>query len=167
MTGNDHTAIVAPVSDGLQAPRDDDGGIILERILPYLTNRLAHHMNLRLAQDLRPYGLSISNWRVLAVLAVNEKATVNELSAYAMVVQPTMSRLIDRMVAEGLLDRRYGENDGRVRTISLTPLGWEKYRSVQETVLSHTRTILSGLDENDRTEFFRLLQKMTDNILQP
>ena len=88
--------------------------IVLERILPYLMNCLTFRLNQLLNQDLRKLGLTISNWRILAVLDVNETASINELVEYAMIEQSTVSRLISRMEEDGLVRRDRIDEDGRV-----------------------------------------------------
>ena len=62
-------------------------------------DRLTFRLNQLLKQDLKQFGLSIVEWRVLAGLAVNEHATINEIARYAKVEQPTSSRLLLRMTA--------------------------------------------------------------------
>ncbi|MEZ5810560.1 MAG: MarR family transcriptional regulator [Rhizobiaceae bacterium] len=140
------------------------GGIVLERILPYLANRLTFRMNQLLSKDLHKHGLTISNWRVMAVLADNETASVNDLADYAMIVQPTLSRLITKMEAEGLLRRDRVESDGRVRSISLTPKGWEKFETVRALVLSHTERATRGLTDRQKLEFERTIVAMRKNL---
>lgn len=139
-------------------------GLVLERILPYLANRLTFRMNQLLSKDLHKQGLSISNWRVMAVLAFNERASVNELAEYAMIVQSTLSRLIMRMEAQGLLHRDRVETDGRVRSISLTPKGWKKYETVRTLTLAHSERATRGLTDSQKLEFEQVIAIMRKNL---
>lgn len=156
-----------PVDDGLQPAESDGSGIILERILPYLTNRLAHGLNQLLKEDLRQHGLSISNWRILAVLDARDRATVNELSDFAMVEQSTTSHMIDRMQADGWVIRQNAPGDGRVRSVTLTEAGKRKYEEIRHIPAAHTRRALHGISAEERDAFERLLKQMTANLKRP
>lgn len=139
-------------------------GVVLERILPYLANRLTFRMNQLLNKDLRKHGLTISNWRVLAVLDFNEKASVNELAAYAMIEQSTLSRLIMRMEADGLVRRERVDGDGRVRSISMTADGLRKYETVRALTLAHAERATTGLTEEEKRQFERIISTMRSNL---
>ncbi|WP_099867629.1 MarR family winged helix-turn-helix transcriptional regulator [Pararhizobium haloflavum] len=139
-------------------------GVVLERILPYLANRLTFRMNQLLNKDLRRHGLTIANWRVLAVLDFNEKASVNELANYAMIEQSTLSRLIMRMEADGLLRRERVDADGRVRSISMTPAGRRKYETVRALTLAHAERATIGLSAEEKAVFERVISVMRANL---
>lgn len=148
---------------------NDDGGpqpqgLVLDRIIPYLANRLTFRLNQLLSKDLRKYGLTIANWRILAVLEYNEKATVNELADYAMIEQSTLSRLIARMEADGLLRRDRVEADGRARSISLTAEGRERYETVRDLALAHVERATRGLSGDDQHVMERIIATMRSNL---
>ncbi|MDF1749030.1 MAG: MarR family transcriptional regulator [Alphaproteobacteria bacterium] len=138
--------------------------IVLERILPYLMNCLTFRLNQLLNQDLRKHGLTISNWRILAVLDVNETASINELVEYAMIEQSTVSRLIMRMEEDGLVRRDRIDEDGRVRSISMTEEGRAKYAIVEQITLSHSERALIGLSGSEKAILEGLISKMRHNI---
>lgn len=139
-------------------------GIVLESILPYLMNCLTFRMNQLLNQDLRNLGLTISNWRLLAVLDYNESASINELVSYAMIEQSTVSRLITRMEEDGLVRRDRVDKDGRVRSISMTAKGREIYDKVQSITLAHAERALINLTEEEKTVLERLISTMRANL---
>jgi len=153
--------------DSLLPAIGSDTGIVLDRILPYLMSRLTFSMNQMLKSDLRRYKLTISSWRVLAVLASRTEVTVNELAEYAMIEQSTTSHLVDRMEEDGLLVRKRGEGDGRVRSVSLTPFGQEKYETVRHTVLAHTTRVLKDVTPEERQLLENTLAKMRKNLELP
>ena len=152
--------------DGEKAPltRMESAQVLLESIIPYQINRLTFRMNQLLNKDLRAHGLSISNWRVLAVLDHNSEATVNELAAYAMIEQSTLSRMLRRMELDGLLQSHVGANDGRVRSISLTEAGKRKYDEVRAVTLAHTARIVHGLTAQERSVLRRQVSMMLRNV---
>ncbi len=155
------------IDDSLQPAESSGSGIILERILPYLTNRLAHGLNQLLKEDLRKHGLSISNWRILAVLDARDRATVNELSDFAMVEQSTTSHMIDRMEADGWVIRQNAPGDARVRSVTMTEAGKRKFEEIRHIPAAHTRRALHGISAEERDTFERLLKQMTENLKRP
>jgi len=172
--GQDVTSKTKPSLKGISSEDDSllpaigsDGGIVLNRILPYLMSRVSFSLNQMLKSDLKEFGLTISNWRVLAVLAAESEVTVNELAEYAMIEQSTASHLIDRMEEDGLLIRKRGPKDGRVRSISLTKVGQEKYETVRHTVLAHTQRVLRDVTPEERQTLESVLTKMRNNLDLP
>lgn len=140
--------------------------LLLDSIIPYQINRLSHRMNRLLDQDLRQHGLSISSWRVMAVLDFNAKATVNELSRYAMIEQSTLSRMLQRMEANDLIRPQRDKRDGRLRAFSLTPFGRQKYEDVRDVTLKHVGCIIEGFSNEERSVLMDFIGRMQKNVEQ-
>ncbi|MGC9419272.1 MAG: MarR family winged helix-turn-helix transcriptional regulator [Rhodovulum sp.] len=68
-------------------------------------------------------GLTAVQIRVLQIVAETGTSTPKALSARMGVSQPTMTTLIDRLVAKGLVERRRSETDRRQMNIFITPAG--------------------------------------------
>ena len=162
--GVEPMADTAEKMDVAAMPEQPKSGIVLESILPYLMNCLTFRMNQLLNQDLRKLGLTISNWRLLAVLDYNESASINELVSYAMIEQSTVSRLITRMEEEGLVRRDRIDQDGRVRSISMTDKGREIYTQVQSITMAHAERALLNLSEEEKSALERLISVMRANL---
>jgi DNA-binding MarR family transcriptional regulator len=78
----------------------------------------------QLAQQLRPLGLTPSQAEVLRVLADHAPITLNGLGSLLVCESGSSpSRLVDRVVAQGLVNRRPGTTDGREVELTLTPEG--------------------------------------------
>ena len=78
----------------------------------------------QLAQQLRPLGLTPSQAEVLRVLADHAPLTLNGLGSLLVCESGSSpSRLVDRVVAQGLVNRRPGASDGREVELTLTPEG--------------------------------------------
>jgi len=84
-----------------------------------------------LAQQLRPLGLTPSQAEVLRVLADHAPLSLNGLGSLLVCESGSSpSRLVDRIVARGLVDRRPGATDGRAVELTLTPEGARLSREV-------------------------------------
>jgi DNA-binding MarR family transcriptional regulator len=78
----------------------------------------------QLAQQLRPLGLTPSQAEVLRVLADHAPLTLSGLGSLLVCESGSSpSRLVDRVVAQGLVNRRPGTADGREVELTLTPEG--------------------------------------------
>jgi DNA-binding MarR family transcriptional regulator len=85
----------------------------------------------QLAQQLRPLGLTPSQAEVLRVLADHAPLTLSGLGSLLVCESGSSpSRLVDRVVAQGLVNRRPGTNDGREIELTLTPEGERLSREV-------------------------------------
>jgi DNA-binding MarR family transcriptional regulator len=75
------------------------------------------------AAELRRRGASLPVWRVLAALLARPGETVTGLAEACLLKQPTMTKLLDRMVRDGLVTRAQDARDRRVIRVALTPRG--------------------------------------------
>lgn len=138
--------------------------LLLNSILPYQINRLSYQMNRLLDQELRLHGLSISDWRIMAVLDYNASITVNDLAFYAMIEQSTLSRILKRMEAEGLLVKRQSAQDKRVRAIELTEAGRARYDTVRTVAMTHVGHVVSDLSQDERAQLSNFVARMQDSL---
>jgi len=92
--------------------------------LRYLVLAAQREGNRALAAGLRPLGLSPSQAEVLHVLAEHKVLTLSGLGALLICESGTNpSRLVDRLVTQGLVERTRSETDGREVLLQLTPDG--------------------------------------------
>jgi DNA-binding MarR family transcriptional regulator len=71
----------------------------------------------------RRHGLSVSEWRVLATLAGSEPMSIGRLAQVAVLKQPTVTRMLDRMEAKNQVDRVAHDGDRRVTLVRITAAG--------------------------------------------
>ncbi len=148
-------------------PRSQSGNeeLVLDSIIPYQINRLSHRMNKLLDQELRLEGLSITYWRVMAVLVFNKSISINDLADYAMIEQSTLSRKLRRMDEKGLIEIKSAKTDGRVRHINLTPYGRKKYNAVRKITLKHVDRIVDGFSKKEQAQIMKYIKQMEKNTM--
>lgn len=139
-------------------------GVALDDFLPYLLNRIANRLNSDLAEELRGVGMTLADWRVLAVLKVRDGRSISELSVYTVIEQSTLSRIIDRMVRAGLVVRRPGDRDARRVMIFLTPRGRAAFRKALRIAFRHYEHAVAGLDEAELTRLIATLHRILENV---
>jgi DNA-binding MarR family transcriptional regulator len=72
---------------------------------------------------LEPLGLTYPQYLVLLVLWERDGVPVNQLGERLALDSGTLTPLLKRLAAQGLVERRRGEDDERVVRIHLTPAG--------------------------------------------
>nr|WP_232072609.1 MarR family transcriptional regulator [Paraburkholderia pallida] len=95
----------------------------LQRAVPYLVARAGSRMGNAFSKALKPYGLSLSEWRVCASLGNVPHQRLSELAPQACVDMSVLSRIVDRLTAQGLVSRERSCNDGRAVQLALTEKG--------------------------------------------
>jgi DNA-binding MarR family transcriptional regulator len=96
--------------------------------LAYLLARASHLISGEFHREVEASGLSVQEWRVLATLADRPDCTIGTLAEITLTKQPTLTKLVDRMAADGLVTRRAGQTDRRQALISITPRGLAQAR---------------------------------------
>lgn len=126
------------------------------------TARLMRRDFNRRAQKL---GLTQAQWQALAVLSHNEG--INQAAmAELLEVQPiSLARLIDRLEANGWVERRAHPSDRRAVSLYLTdkvePILTEMGKLVEETQAEALR----GFNEAETAELMQTLGKIKQNLL--
>jgi DNA-binding MarR family transcriptional regulator len=71
-----------------------------------------------------------------------------------------VSQIVGRLEARGLVERAVDADDRRVKLVRITPAGRRAYRRVRGA-FGHARDALGRLDEDERRQLYRMLEKMS------
>jgi DNA-binding MarR family transcriptional regulator len=85
---------------------------------------------------------------------------LGELSQRLMVSNGNITGLVDRLVAQGLLDRQPAPNDRRAQLVKLTAEGRRSFRVMAASHEDWIAEIFAGVSASDRTALMRLLGKV-------
>jgi DNA-binding MarR family transcriptional regulator len=89
----------------------------------YWLARVAGRYRLDMDMVLKPIGMDVPRWRVLAILTEHEPASVTELCDHAVIRLSTMTRIVQRLADGGLVITKPRDTDGRVTEVRLTDAG--------------------------------------------
>ena len=109
-------------------------------------------------------GLSAGQPKILGFLTEHDGCMQKELAALCDIEPATISRLLDKMEAEGLLTRTPAEGCKRALRICLTQLGRERYVSfltIREDVEAKE---LAGFTKTEREQFYEFLLRLYANL---
>jgi len=127
--------------------------------LRYLVLAAQREGNRSLAKYLRPLGLTPSQAEVLRVLADHQPLTLSGLGELLVCETGTNpSRLVDRLVAQGVVDRTISEQDRRSVELSLTAAGKRLARriaSAEERIYRAIDAAAQGRDLDEILTFLR------------
>ena len=133
----------------------------------YLLFHAARGRDLHFERALRRAGLNVARWRALAVIRRMGECTMTELALYSTIDRTTLTRAVDQLAAQGLVDRTVPHRDRRKVCLSLTPAGEALYAKAVPLLLAGNAELLQGCSEVEIRSAARLLQaairRMTDD----
>lgn len=135
-------ATAARASDAANPPAPADR--FIDDYLLYLLARASAVASGEFHAYLRELRIPLPVWRVLAVLDGTDGLTVGELAAACLFKQPTMTKAIDRLEADGFVVRRHGgESDRRRVLVVATEKGRALVASLIADAKAHEARVLS------------------------
>ncbi|AXM03514.1 MarR family transcriptional regulator [Escherichia fergusonii] len=75
---------------------------------------------------LKKVQLDVSRFRVMMITHQYGKASISQISEYAMAKMPTVTKIVGRLRDDGMVTTASSEQDARVTEVMLTPAGKEK-----------------------------------------
>jgi DNA-binding MarR family transcriptional regulator len=154
----------APVAGG---PSPDDprlrAWIAFLQAYAVVTRRLEAELNAE-------RGLSLADYDALVQLAITEdrRLRMSELADRVVLSRSGVSRLVDRLAADGLVARRACPTDARGSWAELTPAGLDRLRDAAPV---HLRGVdahfLSPIAEEDRAGLVRALEAVVRGLQAP
>ena len=110
------------------------------------------------------YGLSSAQWRLLVILVKEDGAGQARLAELLEIEPISVSRLIDRMVEGGWVERRQDANDRRVRMVFATQKARTAFEKVKSLASDLYDTAMDGLSAEERETLFHALRTVCDNL---
>ena len=133
----------------------------LTEFLPFRLSVLSNTISERIsAAYRRDFGLSVPQWRVMAVIGQNPGLTATQLAETTRMDKVAVSRAIAGLIDDGRLERRATLHDGRSSTLYLTRRGEEIYDEVAPLARQFEDELLSQLSASDQKALKRLLDLM-------
>jgi DNA-binding MarR family transcriptional regulator len=106
--------------------------------------------------------ISGSALNMLLLAQLHGELEFSRLAKFAGMKKATASRLIDSMVGEGLLARRYPADDRRTVLLSATPEGHRIWAECAAVYNEREKFWASGLSDAEQATLITLLRKMVD-----
>ena len=132
----------------------------------YRLNRLLGRYASVMESVLRPLSLDQPRWRVLMILGDQGTCSVSRIAELAIMKLSTITRIVQRMHRDGVVDVIPRPTDNRVTEVSLTEKGHTIHVKVKMVASRVFRQAISGLSPTEITLINDLSQTLHDNLAQ-
>ena len=115
-------------------------------------------------QRARQFGTSRAQWAVLIRIERNEGLKQSELADMLDLQPITLTRLLDRLADNGLIERRADPNDRRANRLYLKPAAKPLLDRLAELGTDLMETVLEGLSQASIERTLKELTMVKDNL---
>ena len=135
----------------------------LELFVPYRLSVLTNIVSQSIADTYeREFGLTIPQWRVIAVLARYPDLSAIEVAERTAMDKVAVSRAVQGLLAAKRLVRSYDAGDRRRSRLRLSSAGKSVYTRVAPLALSYEKKLLDALSPTDRKTLDRLMGRLME-----
>ena len=139
----------------------------LEGFLPYRLSVLSNTVSSAIAAAyFANFGLSIPEWRVMAVLAANPGLSAAEVTARTAMDKVAVSRAVATLLAAGRLQRTTAPADRRRTHLALTTAGTRVYAQVVPMALKYERQLVAPLSKSELATLDRVLRVLLGRAVE-
>ncbi|HSI80920.1 MAG TPA: MarR family transcriptional regulator [Solirubrobacterales bacterium] len=114
----------------------------------------------QLGRVLEGEGCSVEQWRTLVLLADGATHSMSEIGESALLPPPSLTRLIDRMVAENLAYRKADPADRRRVLVHISRRGQALHGRLAERIERHRDVILAEASTAQLAQLTALLTEL-------
>jgi len=144
---------------------DTVNAIDLERFLPYRLIRLSHAISRGIAASYQQeFGLSIAEWRVLAVIARFPGSSASELGEHTGMDKVSMHRAVRALQQRQLIASDQSARDRRRQHLRLSHAGLSLHDQIAPRALAFEQQLLAALDSEDQALLHALLDRLQLSI---
>ncbi|WP_371169497.1 MarR family winged helix-turn-helix transcriptional regulator [Aliiroseovarius sp. 2305UL8-7] len=142
----------------------------LDDFLPYQLSVLSSRVSAGFARHYREaYGISVSEWRVVAHLSQADSVSVREIHERVDMDKPKVSRAASRLEASGYVTKAINPQDRRLVELRLTAKGREMIEAL--TPIAHAyeaqlSDLLAGDDAEFRTRVVQLSKALEQDVTE-
>ncbi len=133
--------------------------------LGFLLHDVARFMRKRFEQNARCLGLTRSQWQVLAFIAPNEGIHQAGLADILDIEGITLVRILDKLEARGLIERRQHPTDRRIWLLYLTAAAHPLLARMREIGERTRAEALEGVPDAERALLMQSLSAMRRNLV--
>jgi DNA-binding MarR family transcriptional regulator len=145
------------------APSKDE--FRLEEFLPYQLSVTANRVSRLFAhQYAEGFGLTVPEWRVIAVVGRFEAISPSRVSEWTGMDKVKVSRAAATLVARGLLRQTQDPADGRARVLRMTRKGQRVFEAVVPLAQRLEDELTQGLSRTEWTSFQKTLAKLHAHV---
>lgn len=117
-----------------------------------------------LASRLLSHGFYAGQDQIMIALSQDDGQTPGQLAGRLGVRPPTITKTINRLQAQGFLDKKASDTDARQAHVFLTETGRETIRAIEKSLRKTEKQALKGLDKKEQKTLAKLLARIEANL---
>jgi DNA-binding MarR family transcriptional regulator len=133
----------------------------------FLLSRLSNRYVQDLDAVLKTIGMDVPGWRTLMIVAEHEPRSVSEIADLSCIRLSTMTRVVQRLVRQGLVRVQQRAEDGRKTDVYLTPAGRVACRRVRGIASGVYERATSDFTDADVSQLGELMARAHRNLATP
>jgi MarR family transcriptional regulator, transcriptional regulator for hemolysin len=137
-----------------------------DRDLLFLLHDVARLLRVDADKRARLHGMTRAQWGILIWLERQPGISQKELSEILEVEPITVARLIDRLEARGMVERRPDPRDRRIWRLHLLPPAHDVLHEIDHQRADMTRILTDGINEESLETMTETLLLMKSTLLQ-
>lgn len=157
-----HGVAVIPMATVLDPPSMPESEAFVDHYLPALLGQAWHMVSSEFHAVVQAQGLSVLEWRVLSTLVGSGPIGIGRLAQKTLSKQPTVTRLLDRMEAQGHVERIPDPSDGRVTLVRVTASGRQLVSGLLTQAEIHEKMVLASLGPRKSEALKAALRELID-----
>ncbi len=139
----------------------------LDRFLPYRLSVLSNIVSTAISGAYeKRFGLSIPEWRVMAVLAMTPDLSAAEVAQRTAMDKVAVSRAVASLLRQRRIVRQTARADRRRSHLRLSAAGRKVYAQVIPMALDYERDLLAPLSRNDRVVVDRAIRILLGRAIE-
>ena len=141
--------------------KNSEAQLVLEQFLPYRLSILSNTVSNTIARDYRDlFGLSIPEWRVMAVLGRFGPVSAGGICQRTAMDKVTVSRAVTRLIGQRLVARATDPDDRRRSILKLTARGARVHAQIVPIARGRESELAAVLTTEERQNLDMLLAKL-------
>jgi DNA-binding MarR family transcriptional regulator len=136
----------------------------LERYLPYRLSILSNRISALISETYSAkFALSITEWRIMAVLGEYPGVSADEVSLKTQIEKSILSRAISKLLQRKLLERAFDPADKRRSMLRLTETGLSVYDELVPMSYDYEQELLTCFSDTERQQFSELIDRLYEH----
>jgi len=129
-------------------------------LFPQLVRGMSRHESNYLSKGV----ITLPQMWVLGYLARQPRCPMRELAGFMRMGLSSLTGMVDRLVKQGLVERRRTEHDRRVVFVAITKKGRKIFKEIQTQRRATAFSLFESLTAGERTTYLYIIEKLVKTI---
>lgn len=132
----------------------------IENYIAYLLAQAHRKLHLDLERSLKNEGMQVEHWRILEILSDRKGQIAGDLAKLVLMNPSALTKMIDRMVANGYVHRLVDNVDQRKIRIFITDRGYDLFLKLHNLADAQNNSMIDRLGDKKMQNLKTLLNQL-------